>query len=55
MDNFKILDYSLPIIGFLMIYVLNGIKTELKDLKTTIKYDKFLTINVNDISKLCHL
>ncbi len=29
-----------------------NVNIELKDLKTTIKYDKFLTINVNDISKI---
>ncbi|MGJ0309550.1 YhdP family protein [Aliarcobacter cryaerophilus] len=29
-----------------------NVNIELKDLKTTIKYDKFLTINLNDISKI---
>ena len=29
-----------------------NVNIELKDLKTTIKYDNFLTININDISKI---
>lgn len=32
-----ILPYLMTVIGFLIVYVLNGIKSEIKDVKTTVK------------------
>ena len=33
----ELLPYLMTVIGFLIVYVLNGIKTELKEVKTTVK------------------
>lgn len=33
----EVLNYALPVIGFLIVWVLNGIKSEIKDVKDTVR------------------
>lgn len=35
-DDFNLTNVLLSIIGFLIVYVLNGIKTEIKDIKSSV-------------------
>lgn len=37
MEELKLVDYLIGIVGFLIVYVLNGIKSEITEVKSTVK------------------
>ena len=52
MDALNITQILLPVVGFLIVYVLNGIKTEIKDIKVSVEaLEKDLSKSINDIDK----